>query len=85
MTRKSVRGAIAQYLFTTFGVGGGCLGILFLLLIGPLVFGWALMLGFGIVHNDISSAVAPIGYWPSVVLGWVLGFIGAKFRGGGSK
>ena len=79
---KSIRGAIASFLFKTFGVGAGCLGILLLMALGPLFGGWALMLGLGVVHHEISAEVPAVGYWPCVLLFWVLAVLASVFKRG---
>lgn len=37
-----------------------------------LLWAYAIMLGLGVVHNDISRTVPALGYWPVVLLIWAI-------------
>lgn len=77
---KNIRGRIVTTLVSTFGVGAGCAAILALMALGPLALGFWIMLGFGVVHHEISASVSPIGYWPSVLLAMAVTAVGSVFK-----
>jgi hypothetical protein len=57
------------------------IGRLFVSAVRALSLGWAIMLAFGALHGEVSADVPPIGYWPSVWLAFLAGWIVGALAG----
>jgi hypothetical protein len=57
------------------------IGRLFMGAVRALSLGWALMLMFGALHGEVSDQVPAIGYWPSVWLAFLAGWIVGALAG----
>lgn len=60
-----------------------CGGFLATILLRAIYGGWALMIGLGVIHHELAAGVNPVGYWPCVVLAWVLATVGSIAMGRG--
>ena len=55
------------------------------LVITTLWSGFVFMMFVGLIHHELISAVKPIGYWPSVALGFIVSLFIASFSKGVSQ
>lgn len=49
------------------------------LVITTLWSGYVFMMFVGLVHHELIGAVKPIGYWPSVAIGFIISLFMASF------
>jgi flagellar biosynthesis protein FliQ len=56
------------------------LGIVVFVAAMTLLDGWVIMLLLGALHHSVSANVPALGFWPSVLIALVIGFIVGLFK-----
>lgn len=60
-----------------FGIVGFCIAVL----VNAMLYGWLIMLGWGIIYHETEALNSTIGFWPATLVGLILGLLTGALRG----